>query len=304
MADSTANIQHWQMYKLVFHLRSPLHIGYRVTENIQYTRRYVLAKTIWGALTAAISKSREDRGYDQLVEDLKAHLRFSYFYLCEQENGEDAMLPKYGDGGLTFGHYPKERFEQRFVDSYASTAIDPASKTAQEKSLHEIEILTDYCRDEQHTPVFLIGYVFEQIDSDGSEWATRLEDHDWKRHIRDIRLGGERKYGFGRLDLIVLDLLPEGASLFGRYETDLKNPETPVVCVSKAKPFPAHVLMNQSLCIIQGETEVLVSRETLQLDKWGGHVTKPLSCFCPGCTGFEGRLGFSNRFILETSTTG
>ena len=198
MSDTTP---YWQPYHIVFKLLSPLHIGYRKMANIQYTRRYVPAKTVWGALTAAIAKSRNNEGYLQLAEELKTHLRFSYFFLTERREREDdskpwiPLIPHYQTDGLYFGPYRKNEFERKFLDSYASTAITPGVRSAEAESLHEIEILTNYTKD-THESIYLTGYIFAEADAENLP--------DWQIHIQNIRLGGERKYGFGRLQFVSL----------------------------------------------------------------------------------------------------
>ena len=77
MSASEKTTPIWNVYKIIFRLLSPLHIGYKKMENIQYTRRYVPAKTIWGALTVAIAKTQENRDYKEIWERIKKNFRFS-----------------------------------------------------------------------------------------------------------------------------------------------------------------------------------------------------------------------------------
>jgi hypothetical protein len=41
----------WIGYRVVFRLRSPLHIGWRKAGNVQVTRPYLTGRSFWGALT-------------------------------------------------------------------------------------------------------------------------------------------------------------------------------------------------------------------------------------------------------------
>lgn len=292
-------IPYWQPYHIVFKLLSPLHIGHRKMANIQYTRRYVPAKTVWGALTAAIAKSRNNEGYLQLAEELKTHLRFSYFFLSEQEDDSTPLMPHYRSDGLYFGDHPKTKFERKFLDSYASTAIRPGVRSAEDESLHEIEILTNYAKD-THEPVYLTGYIFAEVGAENLP--------DWQTHIQNIRLGGERKYGFGHLQLVFPKLepgkefspLPKDVRLFEQYEFIPDQPDAPMLKIPKEQPFPGHVLFDGfDAKGITGETEVLVSRETVKLNQWGVKVSKAQRCFCPGCSGFAGELAFSKEWLLK-----
>jgi hypothetical protein len=58
------------MYHLVLRLRSPLHIGWNKTGNVQRTRSYVTGRNLWGALTMRLTRDqayRENR--PPLAED-------------------------------------------------------------------------------------------------------------------------------------------------------------------------------------------------------------------------------------------
>ena len=71
---------------------------------------------------------------------------------------------------------------------------------------------------------------------------------------------------------------------------------------TKDEPFPGHVLFDGlDTQNITGETEVLVSRETVKLDQWGVKVSEAQRCFCPGCTGFTGELEFSKDWLLKVN---
>ncbi len=289
MSTSEKNVQIWNVYKIVFRLLSPLHIGCKKMENIQYTRRYVPAKTFWGALTAAIAKMQNDRNYQDIGDFLKANLRFSYFYLSENNDGSEQMIPSYYKKELKFGRYSKPEFENRFVDSYASTAISPTIKSAEEESLHEIEILTHYKKD-SGDPVFLVGYILEKQN------AGNL--YPWQDALTLIQIGGERKYGFGRVELIPQKSFDSNKKLFGKFDIKL-NGKNPTVEVSQNDPIPGHFYFSQNnsnsnsggkeintLSRIIGETEVLVTRETnpSKANKFGSRISKPILTFCPGCT--------------------
>lgn len=293
----------WNAYQIVFRLLSPLHIGYKKMENIQYTRRYVPAKTVWGALTAAIAKMLNDRDYKKIGDAIKGNLRFSYFFLAENENGSKPLIPKYTSEGMKFGDYPKIEFEMRFLDSYASTAILPDFNSAEEESLHEIEILTSYDKVNEK-PVFLVGYIFEKKNGDGN--------YNWQEALKHVQIGGERKYGFGRLELVSCKLVNHTEKIFERFEFKL-NEVNPIIKLSSDNPFLGHVVISQNksgsagqdknnlrtLRKITVETEILVFRETSQANRFGSDVSKAAQVYCPGCLGFDGEIKISDNFIFE-----
>lgn len=293
----------WHCYKIVFRLLSSLHIGLKKMENIQYTRRYVPAKTIWGALTATIAKRQNNRDYEAIGNFIKTNLRISYFYLSENAEGTNPSIPLY-EGDLKFGNYTKADFERKFLDSYASTAVLPIYYSAEEESLHELEILTNNTKEENSKPVFLIGYIFEKIDIAGN--------YKWKDAINFIQIGGERKYGFGRLKLASFHPINTDSKLFDLYDIELNKKNPRIKLTVNTLPFPGHVTMLKNtnskddnminkICKITGENEVLVYRETSEANRFGSNVTEALLCYCPGCIGFEGELDFSESLIMDIS---
>ena len=300
MSESENTIPNWNGYKIVFRLLSPLHTGYKKMENIQYARRYVPAKTIWGALTVAITRTQNDRHYKKIGDTIKSNLRFSYFFLSENEDGSKPLIPKYTTKGLEFGHYSRVEFEKRFLDSYASTAILPDFNSAEEESLHEIEILTHYVKDTGY-PVFLVGYIFKKQNEDNP--------YPWQNALKVLQIGGERKYGFGRIELVSCQEIKHTEKLFSIFEFKL-NKVNPTVTLSRDNPFPSHVMVSHNesnflrqdknnLKKITGETEVLVFRETSQANRFGSNVSNPILSFCPGCIGFSGKIGIFENLILE-----
>jgi len=300
MKTSEKNTQIWNVYKIVFQLRSPLHFGYKKMENIQYTRRYVPAKTIWGALTAAIAKQQDKRDYKKIGDSIKSDLRFSYFFLSENGEGIDSLIPNYTTNELKFGGYSKVEFERRFLDSYASTAVLPVYNSAEEESLHEIEILTHYNK-ETGNSVFLAGYIFEKQNLDNP--------YPWQGALKLLQIGGERKYGFGRIELISCKPIDQTGKLFDIFEFEL-NAENPKVKLSTETPFPGHVVISDdennsvgqdknNLKKITGEAEILVFRETSQANRFGSDISNPIISYCPGCSGFGREIDISENLIFE-----
>ncbi len=280
----------WNIHKIVFELRSPMHIGWRKMANIQYTRYYVPARTVWGALTNAIVKQDKSLSFQEVGKDLKQNLRFSYFYFTQNADGSDPLIPEYRQKGLSFGRLTKNDFEREFLDSYAATAIQPESFSAEEASLHEVEIICAATKSEGKS-VYLTGYVFEKTDS--------ANLHDWQEAIKSLQLGGERKYGFGRVKGKVTGVKTD--KIFGNYAVEFTSHE-PVLKINHGDPLPAHVDTKSGLndAIISGETEMLVSRETEVAEKFGQSISEAKLCFTPGTT-FETELTikFAENFIME-----
>lgn len=173
----------WQKYELVFRMLAPLHIGYRTAGNLMQTRGYVPGKVIWAALT-----SRMTRDYDngsvglryveigQLVQD---HFRFTYLYPAIQNS----------NGFTTY--YPwDEGFDYLFLNSYANTALNYESQSAEEAMLHETEFIAPHTRTDN--AVFLIGNVYTKttLPAPLDKWQSALDQ---------LKFGAERGYGWGRV---------------------------------------------------------------------------------------------------------
>jgi len=196
----------WKHYRLVFRLKSPLHIGYRKIGNLMQTRRYVPGKVIWGALTARLTRmsgqGSDAEAYKEVGESLIQHFRFGYLWPAyEGKEGDIPIEPVYPwDLEERRG---KNHFDYLFLHSYAGTALDPAGAGAEEGALHHTEFIAPVARNGK--PVYLVGdlWVKEPI-SDG-----RIEG--WKDALDRLQLGGERSYGWGRVNCAKLEETPGGA---------------------------------------------------------------------------------------------
>ena len=287
------NEKPWQVYKIVLRLLSPMHIGYRKMANINYTRYYVPAKTIWGALTNAIVEDSGKGNFKEVGEALKESLRISYFFFTKNKTGEEPLIPEYTDQNLNFGRdLSKADFEREFLDTYASTAVKPEYFTAEEQSLHEAEIICPFSKITAK-PTYLVGYIFEKQN------ASNI--HDWQTAIQNLQIGGERKYGFGR---VTGRLKPVGdsESIFCKYDF---MPDIPALKVNKGDPVPAHT-KEIDMEILAGETEALVSRETKESNEFGKEISDAKLCFTPGTvlsSDKDCKLKFSKDFVFEIDET-
>jgi hypothetical protein len=221
-------------------VRTPIHIGDGSQLGISNrTRYYIPGKTIWGAITARISRWHMTKYtpniYKEVGKFVKNNLIFSYFFPIDK--GGNILYPIYSERGFGFGVenngfiMPKAKFESKYITSYISTAIDIESKTAEAESLHEIELLN---------PLKFLGYLFinsEQINNYSTlkiqtpkEGTIHIkndrESIELFKLIKEIQVGGERTYGFGKLEL-GLDL-PKSEpkrtnKLYNKYEVSLDS---------------------------------------------------------------------------------
>ncbi len=188
----------WKMHKLIFKVKTPLHIGWRKTGNLMQTRPYVSGRTMLGALTAAITPKVnqgkkahiEEKDYQEVWE--KLYLSYFYPIACsEEKNKADAEL-------LSELWKQPEMYAHRFLDAYACTATFGVSKTAAEGTLHQVEYIRPFTRpgaepkSQPEDAVCLVGYILFK-DSDA----------DLIKHIPPrLQVGGERTYGWGLIELV------------------------------------------------------------------------------------------------------
>ena len=222
----------WKCYLTIFKAESPIHIGYRQIGILKTTRYYITGRAMWGAITANLTRklfgNPSSDEYQAVGNFVKENIRTTYFYPAINKNdvknpnewGKDVndylvFLPEYTKDGLKFGKLNKEKFEQTFIGSFVSTAIDTTSKTAEEGSLHEFEFIKNKIRIAgSSVDVYWVGYLFvkEGGESNGikikecSENEVLIEREGkvvkLSEVLRIIYIGGERNYGLGRLKLL------------------------------------------------------------------------------------------------------
>jgi len=251
-------------------LKSPLHIGTYKISNFDPTRFYVPGKVLWGALTATITHNLYSRDYLGVGNFLSTFLKFGYYFpsMINDDGYEEIFYPKYTLKGLQYGNLSEVEFKSQFISSQASAAIDPYSKTSEEKMLHEMEFINSHTivsDDEVSNQIFLKGLL----------WIKEAKTQDYKLEVIDnyihfknvdidinihtdlknlLQIGGERKYGFG---IIELEKLDENYGLF-QFDWEERNREI-LIYMEKNSYVWAHVEHNEKLKI-KGNIEPFVSR--------------------------------------------
>lgn len=210
----------WYLYSWSFRLKTPLHVGFHKVMHFFRTRPYVPGKLLWGALTAKLTPMLGVNDYQKVGDFLKKAIRFGYLYPCVDDQ---FFLPKYTEDGLVFCSLSKNEFEKKFISSMASTAIDSDSLSAEEGMLHEVEFINPYTIDDGK-PVLMKGLLWILVENHGNEREFSengfniIRNHgkifikyngldiDFKDELANsFQVGGERKYGFGLLELKKLD---------------------------------------------------------------------------------------------------
>ena len=256
----------WLLYRWVWKLAAPLHVGMSSSGNLNRCRVYVPARALWGALTAECARSEAGSGgranYAGWGERIGKNLRLGYLFPAEQVRGRwQAWLPCWREGqGLVWQRedLPEERavpdrsFRMRLLHARPGTAIEPDTFAASEGTLRETECWNTRWRTETGTaagPAGIKGYVFVRKDCDLLE---RLEA------IRTLFLGGDTRYGLGR---VIRDGgVARAMRVFG-HETNIET-EEPIII---APVVLAHAMANGEK--LQGSQERLVGWNLGQLER-------------------------------------
>lgn len=267
----------WRCFQLTYELLSPLHIGYHKVGNVQRTRYYIPARNLWGAVTERLTRcgfSAEEApegDYQQIGNWIQKHCAFSYFFVCD---GQDNLLfPHFIEAGVYYGKLAQVKFERRYLGSHVTTALDAATTSAESGSLHEVEFIAPYTSEGQRTR--WRGWVF--LDE---EAASVLGDEaKWRDWLNDLQVGGERRYGFGRLHISAEHGWGEVGEMEG-YPLRLDG-TCPQIQVAGEQPLLAHTLAGDVRA--RGMIEPLVGRETCgDSGRFGQKLMEARVCWAPG----------------------
>jgi len=262
----------WNKVNIVFKVKTPIHIGYLPFRGslVSPTRYYIPGRNLWGAVTKRITefvlKNPDIEDYKEIGKQVMENFRFSYFYLYDDKN---IYFPNYTDEGLKYGDVdgdknkiPLSEFEYRFIGSRISTAIDPNSLTAKDESLHEIEFINNKFKDEK-------GEV-KNLKIVGCLWfkdGTKIKNEEITKKdkgimigefnvLEELIIGGESKYGFGR---VVLDSVDK---VKFPLELEEKNQKT-IINMNMKNPLFAHLSYDKNKNInikFRGDIELFTGR--------------------------------------------
>lgn len=275
----------WNAYPLELRLHGPLHIGWLVLGNVQFTRPYVPARTLWGAVTARLTRQLPwptAKDYADTGAEVKKWLAFTYAYPVDDGR---VLYPVYADGAMVYGPGPArmsaEDFAWRFLASYASTALNYPESSAHAGSLHELEYLSPWPRpaSERPTeqPTRLLGYIFVDKTCPPNWWARA------QVALKEFRLGGEGRYGFGRVTGR-LQVLAANDRLFGLYNVDLSG-DRPIILLTDEAVLLAHTQATGGFKVLTGVIEPLVGRNWHRSRGAGRELVildKDKTCLAPG----------------------
>jgi len=272
----------WRCIHLNYELLSPMHIGYHKFSNVQKTRYYVPARNLWGAITERLTRSGFktdgvfEGDYGQVGSWVKDHLAFTYFFLVD---GIDILRPKFTEDNLYYGKLSEYEFERRYLSSHVTTALEAETSSAEQNSLHEVEFIAEFSKTTQNIHrTQLNGVVF--LDDVASQV---LGDKDtWKQWLNEVQVGGERRYGFGRIRLSENGWSELSEDKILSNYTVKCDQQRPLIKVDKGESILAHALYPNVLG--RGSIEPLVGRETdtRNSQAFGYKLTKAKICWVPG----------------------
>lgn len=282
----------FNLYQVVFLAKSPIHIGEKRLGFIQRTRYYIPGKSLWGAvtedLTRALFSQPQYANYISIGEIVKKALIFSYFFITlNKDDLSKAFIPSLKEKPLKYGfgdaQISQMEFEETFLSSYGSTAIEPKSNTALEASLHGIEYLNHLVwYKNKLRRVFFVGYLWAKageypLDTDRKLTIQCAADNiifslaggepkTLKDVLNSFQIGGEKNYGRGTLALHFLTATSSNTKLWGKYQAGIDG-DSPFLQVDEENPIPAHLSLetlsvpNTNACSISGDLEPLTGRE-------------------------------------------
>ena len=215
-----------------------MYLGMPPAGAMNRCRPYVPSRTIWGAVTAEVSRSLwDDSGvlkYKEIGDLLMGDCRFTYLYPADKrDESYRAWLPRYKKGrGLTWGPcdgkeptLDDREFRRHLFTSRASTAVDPSSDSALEGSLREMECISNSWisrkGDLEGVPsgqVYMTGYFFIK-NSVKQELIDKIEN------LTNLFIGGDSRYGLGE---IAREIFIKDRAVFGR-EVKIDDSEYPTI---------------------------------------------------------------------------
>jgi hypothetical protein len=262
----------WTPYRVTFKLLSPMHIGWRKLGNLQQTRPYVTGRVLWGALTARLTRESDGNDYKSFGDLVDDQLAFTYFYPSNNP--------------YVVSHWPwaatRDEFAWNFMGSYASTSL-ANGRNAEDGSLHETEFIAPHTRGEDSQQVYLVGYIFEK---DGYSIKRY-----WQDVLDKLQFGGERGYGWGRVEKDRVERVEEKREEIGDkkylkcfdYDLDCVHNRPLLIAPKEDMRLLAHTVATDEPDRQRGAIEPLVRRETGKDTGFGNKFPDVVEiCWIPG----------------------
>lgn len=303
-------------FEIRFKAKSSIFIGSRKIGFIQQTRRYIPGKTMWGAITANVTRKLIDQGikyspkvYEDIGKCIEDSVKNTYFFpeVKDKENVgiTHTFNPNFTHEGLKYGQYSERKFEAGFISSFVSTATLGSRNSAMDESLHETEYILNKVNCQNGTKqVYWKGYLFVKEHGSGKcsvknsgefeEIKIGYKEKSIKllEALSEIRVGGDLRYGFGALELCENNV--KNIEKSPVFDWCLENSGDRLIFNknngNKEKPIFGHLLLNTEKPIVyMGELEPLVGREYDNKKGFGRCLNSNGVAFVPG-TCFEDKI--------------
>lgn len=324
----------WHAYTVSWQLESGLHVGNAGFGNVRETRLYVPGRTLLGAMVARLIADHRLQGADatRLFQEACRLFRWSYGFFALDDK---PLMPMWKDGTLWYlqrtlsggaashASFLAQDVEQALLASHASTTLD-LQRTALDASLHEVEFVSPRLRGplqpsakkgsptgetaegstagdtdsssglsitwQVGTPVLLHACVAVHEDATVHELLS-----GWQDALARVVLGGERRYGYGRVRLVSLKAQETDWWLGYRCRW---SDEGPIIELASEAPLPGHAQVGDAdnPDQVDGELEVLVWRTTTDRARYGATLVAGGPAWTPG-TRFAGDAS-PRRYLL------
>jgi hypothetical protein len=226
----------WTAYKLVFEAMSDITIGADKLGFVQRTRYYIPARNLWGCVTESLTQQKHPtptaKNYQEVGALVAKSCKFSYLFLTDDGT---VVMPWCVPEAKGMRGIDPEEFERLYVSSRPRTAVGPLASVIDDASLFEFEFL----RRCNHAGSSLYWTCYLWVDE-----SSEIKVEQVRKVLSHIQIGGERRYGFGRLTLRGFDSLPNFsedscADVFGaKVFCDATGP---CIELEVKHPLPAHL---------------------------------------------------------------
>lgn len=227
----------WKACTLTYRAVAPVLLGGSRMGFIQRTRYFAPGWTLWGAITAQLTRAclSEATGadYEAVGEFVRQNLPTSYASILA--DGQSAM-PEHKDGKLCYGPLPAAEFEARFVTSLGQTGVAPSTATAETASLHETEALSAHDRTSGDRTLWQFTLYARGKWQGLPAQLTGLDEDKILAALETLTLGADRGYGLGLLKR-------EGATTWQSADGDAWP--QPLDWDAEGRILRAHVLLSE-----------------------------------------------------------
>lgn len=264
-----------EWFELTLTPLQPLHIGLGNYGVVASTHIFIPGKTMWGGVTGRLGVFLDMDEKEFRKSGLDPFAEISNFYPTIEGK---IQLPRYDHGEFCLGNYTENEFRHYFTDTFVSTGTTGETRSAADESLHEIECLLPESKEQKPKSVQWKGIL--RIDMDTDLPGNMGKMYDFFKGMSQFHIGGERKYGFGLMEMSKTEKLKNPS------DWNLKDPEQSVFDISNEPTV--HFVDYNVEGIIKGTTEIWMETEKILGKDIFFHRRRIV--YQPGCEGIVSGL--------------